>query len=232
MAEVTSFEARPREVGTKGAVRSLRRSGWVPGVVYGDSADQVLIALESRVLRRAMLSARFGSSLCQLELDGKTFRVLPREVQTDPVTDEPIHIDFMRVARGGRVTVTVPVSFRGEDESPGLKRGGVLNIVRREVELVCPADAIPEAIVFDLTQADINDSIHFSQATLPSNVEPTITDRDFTVASVSAPTLTPEEEEPEEEAAAAEPEAAEAAEPGEAEEGVAEEPGEGEQSAS
>ena len=224
MADVTRFEARPREAGNKGAVRALRRSGWVPGVVYGDSAEQVLVSLESRVLRRAMLSARFASSLCQLDLDGRQVRVLPREVQTDPVTDEPIHIDFMRVARGGTVTVTVPVTFHGEDDSPGLKRGGVLNIVRREVEVVCPADAIPEEIAFDVSKADINDSIHFSQAKLPANVEPTITDRDFTVASISAPTVVPEEEEaeaaaaePEAETEGVEPESAEAAEGGEEE---------------
>ena len=225
MADVTSFEARPREAGNKGAVRALRRSGWVPGVLYGDSAEQVLISLESRVLRRAMLSARVGSALCQLELDGKTLRVLPREVQKDPVSDDPIHIDFMRVARGDRLTVTIPVHFEGEDDSPGLKRGGVLNIVRREVELVCPADAIPEAITFDLSQADINDSVHFSQAKLPRNVEPTITDRDFTVASISPPTVAPEEEEETAEAAAEEAAAGPVA--GETEGGAVEDEGEG-----
>ena len=217
MADVTTFETEAREIGTKGAVRSLRRSGRVPGVVYGDRKEQELISLEARVLRRALQNPRFESSLCTLRMKGGEVRVRPREVQTHPVSDEPIHIDFMRVAQGATITVTVPVTFIGEADSPGLKKGGVLNIVRREVEVTCPADAIPERVSLDVSSADINDSLHISQAKLPANVELTITDRDFTVATISPPMLTPEEEDERAEAEAAaetpEPEAEAAPEP-------------------
>lgn len=191
---VTTFETELRETGTKGQVRSMRRTGRVPGVVYGDGKDQQLVSLEARLLRRALQDARFSSTLFTLRIDGRDVQALPKEVQSHPVTGEPVHIDFMRVAQGARVTVTVPVTFTGEDESPGLKKGGVLNIVRREVELTCPADAIPEEVTLDLSQAEINDSVHISRAKLPADAELTITERDFTVATISPPMLTPEEE--------------------------------------
>jgi large subunit ribosomal protein L25 len=214
MAELTSLSAQPREGVGKGANRSLRRSGRVPAVVYGDNAPQEMISLEARELRRALHSPRFFSTLCSLEVDGQAVRVLPREVQLHPVSEAPLHIDFVRVGRHAAVTVTVPVVFLNEDISRGLKRGGVLNIVRREVELVCPVDAIPGEITLDLKDADIHDSLHISQVSLPEGVHPAIVDRDFTIATISAPTVMAEEEE---EAAAAEgeeaaPEAAEAAE--------------------
>jgi large subunit ribosomal protein L25 len=218
MADATEFETESREVGTKGARRALRLSGRVPAVVYGDRKAQQLISVESRVLRRAMQSARFASTLVTLKIDGRQVRALPREVQTHPVIDEPIHIDFQRIGRGSSVTVTVPVTFVGEEESPGLKAGGVLNIVRREVELTCPADTIPERITLDVSKAEINDSLHISQADIPDNVELTISDRDFTLATIAPPTITPEEEDEKAEAeaaAAAEEEAPE--EEGEAE---------------
>ena len=201
MAELTSLAAEPREGVGKGANRSLRRAGRVPAVVYGEKAPQELISLETRALRRALHSPRFFSTLCNLQVNGEAVRVLPREVQLHPVTDEPLHIDFVRVGRGATIAVTVPVVFANEDISRGLKRGGVLNVVRREVELMCPADSIPGEITVDLRDADINDSLHISQVTLPEGVRPAITDRDFTIATISAPTVTPEEEE---EAAAAE----------------------------
>ena len=222
--DVTTFETEMREAGTKGQARSLRRSGRVPGVVYGDGKEQQLVSLEARVLRRALQDARFASTLYTLRIDGREVRALPKEVQSHPVSGEPVHIDFMRVARGAKVTVTVPVTFIGEEESPGLRNGGVLNIVRREVELICPADAIPEQVTLDLSSAEINDSVHISQAKLPSNVELTITDRDFTVATISPPMLTPEEEDEKAaaEAAAEVPEVEGEAEPAE-EGGVVEE---------
>jgi large subunit ribosomal protein L25 len=202
MAELTSLAAEPREGVGKGASRSLRRAGRVPGVIYGEKAPQEMISLEARELRRALQSARFFSTLCNLQVNGEAVRVLPREVQLHPVTDEPLHVDFVRVGRGATITVTVPVVFAHEDISRGLKRGGVLNIVRRELELLCPADAIPGEIVVDLKDADIGDSLHISQVALPEGVRPAITDRDFTIATISAPTVIREEEE--EEAAAAE----------------------------
>jgi large subunit ribosomal protein L25 len=195
MAELTNLAAEPREGVGKGANRSLRQAGRVPGVVYGDKAAQELISLEARELRRAVHSPRFFSTLCNLEVNGNAIRVLPREVQLHPVTDEPLHVDFVRVGRGATIAVTVPVAFVNEDVSRGLKRGGVLNVVRREVELLCPADAIPREITLDLKDADINDSLHISQVILPEGVRPAIADRDFTIATISPPTITPEEEE-------------------------------------
>jgi large subunit ribosomal protein L25 len=214
MAELTSLAAQTREGVGKGANRSLRRSGRVPAVVYGDDAPQEMISLEGKELRRALHNPRFFSTLCSLQVNGEAVRVLPREVQLHPVSEEPLHIDFVRVGRHATVTVTVPVVFANEDISRGLKRGGVLNIVRREVELLCPVDAIPQEITVDLKDADIHDSLHISQVSLPEGVRPAITDRDFTIATISAPTIIRDEEEeaevaPEgEEAAAEEPEAA------------------------
>jgi large subunit ribosomal protein L25 len=220
MAELTSLAAEPREGVGKGASRSLRRAGRVPAVIYGDEAPQEMISLEARELRRVLQSARFFSTLCNLQVNGGVVRVLPREVQLHPVTDEPLHVDFVRVGRGATIVVTVPVVFAHEDISRGLKRGGVLNIVRRELELLCPADAIPGEIVVDLSDADIGDSLHISQVTLPEGVRPAITDRDFTIATISAPTVISEEEEAEaaEEAEEEEAREREAAEPEETEE--------------
>ena len=206
MADETSLAAEPREGAGKGANRALRRAGRVPAVVYGEAAPQEMISLEARELRRALQSPRFFSTLCSLRVDGEAVRVLPREVQLHPVTDEPLHVDFIRVGRGATVAVTVPVRFANEDISRGLKRGGVLNVVRREIELLCPVDAIPGEITVDLKDADINDSLHISQVALPEGARPAIADRDFTIATISPPTLTPEEEE---EAAAEEAEEAE-----------------------
>ena len=220
MAELTSLAAEPREGVGKGASRSLRRAGRVPAVIYGDKAPQEMISLEARELRRVLQSARFFSTLCNLQVNGEAVRVLPREVQLHPVTDEPLHADFVRVGRGATIAVTVPVVFAHEDISRGLKRGGVLNIVRRELELLCPADAIPGEIVVDLSDADIGDSLHISQVRLPEGVRPAIADRDFTIATISAPTVISEEEEAGavEEAEEEEAREREAAEPEETEE--------------
>ena len=215
MAQLTNLSAQQRQGVGKGANRSLRRSGRVPAVVYGDNAPQEMISLEARELRRALHNPRFFSTLCSLQVDGQAVRVLPREVQLHPVSEEPLHIDFVRVGRHATVTVTVPVVFLNEDISRGLKRGGVLNIVRREVELLCPVDAIPGEITLDLKDADIHDSLHISQVSLPEGVRPAIADRDFTIATISAPTLMVEEEE---EAAAVEGEEAVAEEAEAAEE--------------
>jgi large subunit ribosomal protein L25 len=197
MAELTSLAAQPREGVGKGPNRALRRAGRVPAVIYGERQPQELISLEARELRRVLHSARFFSTLCNLQVNGEAIRVLPREVRLHPVTDEPLHVDFVRVGRGARIAVTVPVVFASEDVSRGLKRGGVLNIVRREVELLCPVDAIPGAITVDLKDADIGDSVHISQVFLPEGVRPAIADRDFTIATISAPTIIREEEEAE-----------------------------------
>ena len=209
MAETITFQAEAREGAGKGPSRQLRRAGRVPAVIYGERKDQQMISLEARALRRELSNPRFFSTLCSLQLDGEPIRVLPREVQLHPVSDDPVHADFVRVSRGTTIHVTVQVAFLNEDISPGLKRGGVLNVVRREIELVCPADAIPGQVEVDLIKADIGDSLHISQVSLPAGVHPAITDRDFTIATIAAPTVVAEEAAEEQEAAA---EAAEAEE--------------------
>ena len=187
MSDMTTLIAEDRSAVGKGPARALRNAGRVPGVVYGEKKDQLMFSLEARALRRELQNPRFYSTLCNLEIGGKPVRVLPRDIQLHPVTDEPVHADFVYVSRGASVTVEVPVLFLNEDSCPGIKRGGVLNVVRREVELVCPADSIPEKIELDLGEADIGDSLHYSNAIVPDNVEPTITDRDFTIATIAAP---------------------------------------------
>jgi large subunit ribosomal protein L25 len=209
MVEMITFAAEVREAAGKGPARALRRSGRVPAVVYGESKDQEMVSLEARALRRQLGNPRFFSTLCVLQVNGETVRVLPRDVQLHPVTDDPLHADFVRVSVGTTVEVEIQVVFLNEDISPGLKRGGVLNIVRREVELVCPADAIPDQITVDLKDFDIGDSVHISHIPLPEGVRPTITDRDFTIATISAPTVVVEEAEEEAAEAAAEAEAEE-----------------------
>jgi large subunit ribosomal protein L25 len=190
MADTIVFVAQPRERTGKGGARATRRQGLVPGIVYGGAEPPVKVAVGVKELRRQLeTNPRFFSTVVELELDGRRAHVLPREAQLHPVTDMPLHIDFIRAEAGASVTVAVPVRFVNEPASPGLKRGGVLNIVRREVELVCPAEAIPAEIVADLTGFEIGESIHISHVKLPEGVQPTITDRDFTIASILPPTV-------------------------------------------
>jgi large subunit ribosomal protein L25 len=193
MAEVITFAAERRDKGGRGPARALRRTGKVPAIVYGGKEEPLMVAVTAKEVKRELTgNPRFFSALLELDLAGERLRVLPREAQLHPVTDEPLHLDFIRAAVGGRVTVEVPVLFRNEPASPGLKRGGVLNIVRREIELSCPVDAIPAEIVVDLTGVDIGDSVHISHIKLPEGVRPTITDRDFTIASIVPPTVATE----------------------------------------
>lgn len=194
MADIIAFPATARERAGKGAARATRRAGHVPGVVYGAKEPPVLIAVDPKVLKQHIGQSGFFTRLMDIQLDGKAHRVLPRDVQYHPVTDQPIHVDFMRVSADAKVTVAVPVVFTNEGASPGLKKGGVLNIVRHEVELVCPVDRIPHSLMVDLAGKDIGDSIHISHIPLPEGVRPTIADRDFTVATVAAPTIQAEEE--------------------------------------
>lgn len=196
MAQTTELTAAVREKGGKGAARSLRRQGLVPAVIYGDKKEPELITLNYREVLKEVETGRFLSHIYNVKVAGKTVRVIPRDVQFEPVRDFILHIDFLRLAKGATIAVAVPVTFVNEEESPGLKRGGVLNTVRHEVELECPNDAIPEELVADLTGLDIGDSIHISAIPLPEGVKPTITDRDFTVATIAAPAvLTAEEDE-------------------------------------
>ncbi|WGF90186.1 50S ribosomal protein L25/general stress protein Ctc [Marinivivus vitaminiproducens] len=204
MSDTIELAAEPREATGKGPSRALRRADRVPGIVYGEGKEPIKLSVAGRELRRLIDAGTFMTSLCELSLGKEKIRVLPKEVQVHPVSDRPVHVDFTRVSRGARVTVEVHVQFVGEEDSPGLKRGGVLNIVRREVEVECPAEAIPDHLTLDLSGADIGDSLHISQVTLPNGVEPTIDDRDFTIASITPPTVAPVEEEVAEEEEAGE----------------------------
>jgi large subunit ribosomal protein L25 len=217
MSEVISLNVTPRERAGKGAARAVRRAGLVPAVVYGEKQPPALIALEPRALGRVLNKSGFFATLFDLEMDGKKHRVIPRDVQFDPVTDQPIHADFMRVGANTRLTVNVPVHFRNQEAAPGIKRGGVLNIVRHEIEVVCSPDNMPHSIDIDLTGLEIGDGIHISMVKLPDGVRPYITDRDFTIATVAAPSAVRMEAQEAAEAAAA-AEAAEAEEGEEAKE--------------
>lgn len=211
MSEQTVISAEMRDRAGKGAARAVRRAGRVPAVIYGDKKDPVIISLEPRELRKQLNTGSFFSTVYSVEIDGgEKVRVLPRDVQFHPVRDEALHVDFLRVSKATRTNVMVPCYFVNEEESPGLKRGGLLNVVRHEVEVICGIDDIPELFELDLTGLDIGDSVHASALKLPEGVELTITDRDFTVATIAAPTLKTVEEE-EAEAAEAEEAAAEAA---------------------
>jgi large subunit ribosomal protein L25 len=161
----------------------------VPAVVYGGKKEPELIALDRTELTKAWNTGNFLTQLIMVDLDGKQTRALPRDVQVHPVTDAPLHVDFLRLDAGARIKLMIPVHFVNDEESPGIKRGGVLNVVRHEVELDCPAENIPESLTADLTGFDIGDSLHISAIALPDGVRPTITDRDFTVATVAAPTI-------------------------------------------
>tara|TARA_R110002167_G_scaffold83009_2_gene226070 strand:+ start:427 stop:1068 length:642 start_codon:yes stop_codon:yes gene_type:complete len=194
---VITVELRDR-VG-KGAARAARREGLVPGIIYGDKRDPQPIVMERRQLERLMHSGAFFNSLYDLKAGDLTQRVLPRDVQTDVVTDVPLHVDFLRLAVDAEITIEIPVIFIGEEDCPGLRHGGVLNVVRHEIEVRCRADAIPEHFELDLSQADVGDSLHISAVTLPEGVVPTITDRDFTIATIAAPTVQQETTESEEE---------------------------------
>ena len=185
MAELTELKATAREGTGKLANRALRAQKLVPGVVYGGDKAPANVALEYKLVRLHHQTGHFLSTVYMLDVDGKKERVIPRDVQVDPVRDFPIHVDFLRVSRSSRIDVEVPVQFINEEASPGLKRGGVLNIVQHEIELSCPADAIPEKITIDLTGLDIGDSVHISAVPLPKGITPTISDRDFTIASIA-----------------------------------------------
>ena len=220
MSDIESIPAKLREQSGKGPTRAARRAGRLPGVIYGARKDPIMITMDPRDVTRELRTGHFLSTVYEIDLGGKTERVLPRDVQFDPVHDNAIHVDFMRVSATTSVTVAVPVAFLNEEESPGLKRGGLLNVVRHDIELTCRADAIPPQIKIDLTGLEIGDSIHISTVSLPEGVQPTITDRDFTIATIAAPTVVREEaaeETAEVEERLAEEEAAEAEEAPEAE---------------
>ena len=187
MSEQLTLSAETRERAGKGASRALRNQGRVPAVVYGDKQEPLSIHLEEKALVKAMANGHFMNSVVMIDAGGATTRTLPKDVQFHPVTDRPVHVDFLRIAEHATVTVGVPIRFVNEEASRGLKRGGVLNAVRHELELVCDAAEIPEEVVISLAGQDIGDSIHISHVTLPEGTSSAITDRDFTIATIVAP---------------------------------------------
>ena len=203
------IQATIRDTKTKGQVNDLRSKGNVPGIVYGGEQPNEKISIATKELKNLINKENFLSNVISINLDGKEQKVLTRNISFDTVTDEPIHFDLMRIVKGGKIILEIPVKFVNNELSPGLKRGGVLNIVRRKVELKCPAENIPTELVVDLEGLEIGTSIKISSINLPENVTPTIQGRDFVIATVAAPTVVKEPEKP---AETAEGEAAEGAE--------------------
>ena len=194
MSEQLTLPAEARERAGKGASRALRREGRVPAVVYGDKKDALSIHVEEKLLARMLSTGHFMNTVVMIDAGGQTHRTLPKDVQFHPVTSRPVHVDFLRIGEHSQVTVNVPVRFDDEDKSPGITRGGVLNVVRHELELICDAAHIPDEIHVSLAGLDIGDSIHISQVKLPEGAKPAIEDRDFTVATIVAPSAMKSEE--------------------------------------
>ncbi|OUV73249.1 MAG: 50S ribosomal protein L25/general stress protein Ctc [Flavobacteriales bacterium TMED123] len=189
MADIQTIAAASRDRGGKGTARAARRAGKVPAVIYGNNEEPILITVDRVKLEQEINKSGFLIRLLDVEVDDKKHRVLPRDTQFHPVTDRPIHVDFLRYSAERKLTVEVPVHFLNEDDSPGLKTGGVINVVRHAIEVSCIADSIPESFEIDLAGLEIGDSIHASTLILSEGVELTITDRDFTIATIAAPTV-------------------------------------------
>ena len=196
---MSDLKATKRESLSSGSNNKLRAKGLIPAILYGGKDANQNISVNKKEISGIINSDTFLSKVLELDIDGKKEKVIPRDVAYNVVSEEPIHIDFMRIVSGKKIILEIPVKFINHPESPGLKRGGVLNIVRRKVELKCPAENIPDEIVVDLAGTDIGTSIKISSITLPENVIPTITDRDFVVATVAPPTVMKEPEKPAEE---------------------------------
>ena len=187
MSDALTLPAETRERAGKGASRALRREGRIPAVIYGGKEEPITIHVEEKELVRQLMTGHFMNSIVQIELGKDTIRAIPKDVALHPVTDRPTHADFFRLAKGGKIDVSVPVVFINEEASPGLKKGGVLNVVRHELELVCDNDKIPGEIEIDVTGKEVGDSLHISEIKLPEGSESAITDRDFTIATLVAP---------------------------------------------
>ena len=211
-----SLDANIRNTKTKGELSALRYNGNVPAIIYGGEAQNEKISISKKLLKSLIEKENFLSNIVTLNVDGKSQNVLPKEIKYHIISDEPIHVDFLRVVPGLKIKIEVPVQFINHEKSPGLKRGGVLNIVRRKVELRCPSEKIPESLVIDLDGIDIGESFKISSIKLETDVEPTIRGRDFVIATLAAPTVMKEPEKP------AEAEAAEGAEGTEGEQPAAE----------
>ena len=216
---MTQLKAAKREISSSGKLNLLRTGGVIPAVVYGGSKGNVNLSLKKIHLKDILNTESFLSKVLDLDIEGNSEKVIPRDVALHPLSNEPIHVDFMRVVKGTKIVLEIPVKFINNDKSPGLKKGGVLNIVRRTIELRCPAENIPNEITIDLNNAEIGASIKISSVKLPNDVMPTITDRDFTIATVVSPTIVTEPEKTSEETAEGEVSTEEGATP--AAEGVA-----------
>ena len=193
---MSNLKAIKRENTSSGSNNKLRSEGLIPAILYGGKEANKNISIEQKDIKNLIHSDTFLSKVLDLEVDGKKEKVIPRDIAFNVVTEEPIHIDFMRIVSGKKIILEIPVKFINHPDSPGLKRGGVLNIVRRKVELKCPAENIPDEIIIDLAGTDIGTSIKISSVKLPNNVIPTITDRDFVIATVASPTVMKEPEKP------------------------------------
>ena len=193
---MNSINVSIRKTNTRGEINSLRSNGSVPAIIYGGKSENQKVSISKKILKVLLDKENFLSNILSLTIDGKPENVLPKEIVWDPITDEPIHIDFLRIVKGGKIILEIPVKFINSEKSPGLKRGGVLNIVRRKVELKCPTENIPTELIVDLDGLDIGSSIKISAIKLPENVMPTIQGRDFVVATVAAPTVIKEPEKP------------------------------------
>ena len=218
---MNSLKATKRTTASSGQINKLRSDGFIPAILYGGEKNNINISLKKIHLKDIINTETFMSKVYDLDIDGSKEKVLPRDVSFDPLSDEPIHIDFMRIIIGSKLILEIPVKFINLDKSPGLKKGGVLNTVRRKIELKCPAENIPNEIVVDLNNTEIGTSIKISSVKLPPNVVPTIVDRDFVVATVVAPTIVVEPEKTEEATAEGDAAVEDAAVEGTAEEDVA-----------
>ena len=200
MVDFKPLAAQTRDRAGKGAARAVRKAGFVPAVIYGDKKSPISISIEPIQLTKELETGAFFTNVYEIDIDGASERVLPRDVQFHPVSDIPMHVDFMRFGKDTMFAIEVSVEFINEEDSPGLTRGGVLNVVRYSVELMCSPINIPDTIIADLSGLDIGDSLHISQIELPEGVTPTIIDRDFTVATIAAPSVEelPEDEDDEE----------------------------------
>ena len=193
---MSSLIANIRDTKTKGEVRDLRIKGSIPAILYGGKIESKKIYLDKKIINSLINSENFLSNILNMEINGEKEKVLPREVAYDPISDEPLHIDFLRIVDGAKIILEIPVKFINTEKSPGLKKGGVLNIVRRKVELKCPTENIPSELIVDLENTEIGTSIKISSIKLPTNVFPTIQGRDFVIATVASPTIVVEPEKP------------------------------------
>tara|TARA_B100000029_G_scaffold473853_1_gene515647 strand:- start:580 stop:1326 length:747 start_codon:yes stop_codon:yes gene_type:complete len=209
---MNSLEASIRNTKTKGEINFLRQKGEVPAIIYGGTEENQKVSLSKKQIKNLIEQENFLSNIITLNINGQSVKVLPREVSYDTLSDDPIHIDFLRIVKGAKIIIEIPVRFINNEKSPGLKRGGVLNIVRRKIELKCVTENVPNELVVDLEGLEIGTSIKISSIALPENVKPTIQGRDFVVATVAAPTVFKEPEKPAEDAAAEGAEGTETAE--------------------